>query len=245
MRKSYKIIFEDEDLVVLDKSGHVLTIEDRYDPIKKNLKSMMVNRFGNIYVVHRLDYETSGIILFAKNENSHKILSKQFEERKVIKTYLALTKKPDKKEGIITTSISAHPMKHGIYIPDENGKSAKTEFQVIKEFQKYALVKLNPFTGRTHQIRVHLKSIGAPLLTDKKYGLFDVFYLSQIKKVRLSRDQTEQPLIRRSSLHAYQLEFQHPMQDRPMKFTSSLHKDMKAVCYQLEKQFGSNKIYSL
>ncbi len=245
MRKSYKIIHEDDDLVVLDKSGHVLTIEDRYDPVKKNLKSMMINRFGKIYVVHRLDYETSGVILFARNEKSHKNLSQQFEDRKVKKTYLALTKNPDESTGVISAPISTHPVKHGIYIPDEHGKQARTEYETLKTFHNYALVKLTPITGRTHQIRVHLKSMGAPLLTDKKYGMSDAFYLSQIKKVRMGRDQTERPLINRSSLHAYLLEFTHPSENRALSFIAPLHKDMKAVVYQFEKHFGVTEYQSL
>ena len=235
MRKSYNIIYEDNDIVVLDKKGGVLTVPDRFDPTKKNLKSMMINRFGNIYVVHRLDFETSGVILFAKNEKSHQVLSEQFESRTVKKEYLALTKKPNVPKGNIDARIDEHPSKKGNYIISQTGKSALSEYEVIKAMGKYALLSIRIHTGRTHQIRVHLKHSGAPLITDNKYGLYSAFYLSQLKKIKLGKYQTEKPLLERSSLHSSQLTITHPSLGREMTFNAPLHKDMKAVIYQLEK----------
>ena len=235
MRKSYNLIHEDQDIIVLDKSGHVLTIEDRFDPTRKNLKSMMVNRFGEIYVVHRLDFETSGVIIFARNPEAHKSLQEQFSNRTVTKIYHALTRTPSEEKGSIDDNIGESKSERGTYKVDKEGKRALTRYEVIENLGRYSLLELQIFTGRTHQIRVHLKSIGAPLLTDKKYGQFQEFYLSQIKKIRINRDQEERPLLQRSSLHAYQLTFVHPQTKKEVTFQSDYHKDMRATLFQLRK----------
>ena len=235
MKKSYQLIYDDQDIIVLDKAGHVLTIPDRFDQSKKNLKSMMDNRFGSIYVVHRLDFETSGVIIFARNEAAHQNLSEQFYNQKITKEYLAITVAPEEEQGIISAPIEEIDSKRGSYKTGRRGKESTTEFEVIERFGKYALLKLTPYTGRTHQIRVHLKHNKTPLVTDKKYGKSNEFYLSQLKKVRLRKHENERPLLKRSSLHSYQLSFQHPSDNRALTFSAPLHKDMKAVIYQLQK----------
>ncbi len=235
MKKSYNIIYEDEDIVVLDKSAHVLSIEDRYDPTRKNLRTMLTNRFEKIFVVHRLDMETSGVMVFAKNEIAHAHLSEQFQNRQVQKKYSAICKCPRESKGVIDISIGAHHSKKGIYTAAKDGKQALTEYEIIKSLGAYALVSLNIKTGRTHQIRVHMKHIGAPLLTDKKYGLHESFFLSQIKKIRLKKDDDERPLLSRTALHSSTLSFSHPTSTESLTFSAPLHKDMKAVIFQLEK----------
>ena len=161
MRKSYEIIYTDDDIVVLNKAGHVLTIEDRFDPTRKNLRSMLINRFGTIYVVHRLDLETSGVIVFAKNELAHKHLQHQFEARSVNKIYQAISRMPKKENGVIQDQIIESNSKKGSYKTGSGGKSAQTEYKVLQKYGPYALLELKILTGRTHQIRVHLQSIGA------------------------------------------------------------------------------------
>ena len=235
MRKSYELIYDDDDIIVLNKSGHVLTIPDRFDPTRKNLKTMMDNRFGDSFVVHRLDYETSGVIIFAKTETAMKSLSEQFEKRQIEKEYRAICLGPIEDEGVIESAIQESKSKKGKYVAGKVGKSSKTSFEVIERFGQFAFIKLIPYTGRTHQIRVHLKHYGAPLLTDSKYGLNNSFYLSQIKRVRLKRNEAERPLLNRSSLHSYELGFLHPRTGQKTIFNAPLHKDMKAVLNQLEK----------
>lgn len=235
MKKSYELIYDDEDIIVLNKSGHVLTIPDRFDASRKNLKSMMDNRFGRSFVVHRLDYETSGIIIFARTEVALKSLSEQFEHRRVKKEYHAICLAPIENEGVIEFALKESRSKRGKYVIGKNGKSSKTSFEVMKRFGKYAYVRLIPYTGRTHQIRVHLKHYGAPLITDSKYGLNSSFYLSEIKRIRLKSNEAERPLLSRCSLHAFQLEFTHPRTGITNTYKAPLHKDMKAVLNQMEK----------
>ncbi len=235
MRKPYAVIHEDDHIVVVDKKAHTLSVPDRFDPTKPNLRDLLISRYGQIYVVHRLDMETSGVMVFAKDEESHAHLSDQFENRKVVKTYLALCQHPVENSGTIHTHIAESKSKKGMYIASLKGKEALTDYKVIKSLDRYALVALRIHTGRTHQIRVHMKHIGAPLITDSKYGLSATFYLSQIKKLKFNRDQEERPLMSRSSLHSHQLTIIHPKTEVKASFESPLHKDMKAVVFQLEK----------
>lgn len=233
-------MYEDESIVVLDKSAKVLTIEDRFDPIRPNLRAMLRRRYGEIFVVHRLDMETSGVLVFAKTVAAHSHLSMQFQNNEVGKLYHALCLAPSEDQGIIDIGLAEHKSAKGKYITSEKGKKALSKFKVLKRIHRYALVEITIQTGRTHQIRVHMKHIGAPLLTDRKYGLAEAFYLSEIKKFRLGKDQKENALISRTSLHSYQLEFTHPDTLKRIAFRAEYHKDMKAVIYQLEK-FSKNK----
>jgi len=237
MRKPFAIIYEDDEIIVLDKAARVLTLPDRFDPIKPNLRALLLKMYGDIYVVHRLDVETSGVMVFAKNEKSHAHLSEQFQNRSVNKVYQALTQYPHEDEGIVEIGIEEHRTKKGKYIASLEGKESKTSYKVIKKIHHFALVELTIHTGRTHQIRVHMKHIGAPLLTDKKYGLYEAFYLSQIKKLKFNRDKVERPLLSRSSLHSARLSFTHPTTGAKSTYEAPLHKDMKAVIFQLEKQY--------
>ncbi len=237
MKKAFKITYEDEDIVVINKRPHVLSIPDRFDPTLPNLRDLLAKVSEEVYVVHRLDKETSGIMIFAKNSAAHSSLSTSWEEGQVKKNYLALTLHPRESSGTITASLKENPQKKGQYITSVNGKSAHTSYEVIASWQRYALLKIAIMTGRTHQIRVHMKHIGAPLMVDKKYGISDAFYLSSLKKVKYNRDQEERPLLSRSSLHAHQLILPHPRTKKMMTFEAELQKDMKAVVYQLNKKF--------
>ena len=239
--KKLSIIYEDNDLVVVDKKANVLTIQDRYDSTKPNLKAILKSRNEGIYVVHRLDLETSGLLVFAKNEESHAHLSDQFQNRTVEKVYLAICQSPIQDEGKIDTGIIEHKTKKGRYIAALKGKQSSTEYRVVKRLGQFALVEIKIHTGRTHQIRVHMKHIGASLLVDSKYGLYDEFKLSQIKKLKFKRDAEERPLLSRSALHSSRLTITHPKSGKRMTFEAPLHKDMKAVIFQLEKTMGRAK----
>jgi RluA family pseudouridine synthase len=232
------IIYEDEHIIAINKPAHLLSIPDRYNSTKENLKNTLKERFGEIYVVHRLDKETSGIIVFAKTEESHKYLNEQFQEGTAKKIYLAICLHPQESEGTIDNYIAESPHARGTYIVAKKGKRALTEYKVIESFQKYALIELKIATGRTHQIRVHMKHIGAPMLTDSKYGLAPQFMLSEIKRFRKKRDVEERPLMSRTSLHSASLEINHPATGKLMRFLAPLPKDMTATISQLRKIFN-------
>lgn len=231
------IIYEDENIIAINKEPNVLSIPDRYDSHQANLKGLLKKKFGEIYVVHRLDKETSGIILFAKDSESHKALNEQFQEGIAKKIYLALCAVPSEEKGIIDNFIAESEFATGTYVVAKKGKRAITEFEVIESYKKYALIRVKIATGRTHQIRVHMKFIGAPLMTDAKYGLSNEFRLSEIKKYRTKKNEEERPLLSRSSLHSSFLSVIHPKTKELISFEAPLPKDMAATIYQLKKVF--------
>ena len=238
MKQAYDIIFEDEDLVVVNKSPLILTIPDRFAPEKPNLYHLLGERYEKIFTVHRLDKETSGILVFAKTEEAHKHLSEQFSGRTVEKIYYALVEGHlHQEEGVIDKFIAPHPQHPDKMVIATRGKRSVTHFKVVEYFKNYTLVEANIKTGRTHQIRVHFQAIGYPLAVDAMYGRKDVFLLSQVKmsKYRLGKNEEERPLMARSSLHAWQLTFEHPRTGEPMVFEAPLPKDFAAVLQQLRK----------
>ena len=242
MKKDHEIVFEDDHIVVVNKSAGLLTIPDRYQHDKRNLSSLMIERYGEIFVVHRIDRETSGLIMFAKNAEAHKELSEAFSERKIQKTYLAIVQgTPTPLEDRIETFLVKSETERSKIIVFKKGKWSITDYKVLESYdRKYSLVEVIILTGRTHQIRVHMKHIGNPLLVDSKYNNKEEFKLSEIKKrkFRLGKDQEERPLITRHTLHAATLGFDHPITGEHMDFHIPLPKDMKAVVNQMRKVVG-------
>ncbi|UEG50030.1 RNA pseudouridine synthase [Ferruginibacter lapsinanis] len=229
-------IFENEDFVILNKPAGVLSIPDRTQS-EPSLKDMLIEKYGSILTVHRLDRETSGIILFAKNETAHKYFSKQFEERGVEKFYMGLVHgTPIHKTGTIDAAIMENPVFKGQMVINKKGKPSVTDYEVIEELGKYSLVKFQIHTGRTHQIRVHAKNIGHPIVCDPLYGDGKPVLLSSFKKkFKLSKhDEEERPILNRVALHSYQLKFKDAA-GKPFDLTAELPKDIRALMQQLKK----------
>ena len=233
----WKIVLEDDDIIIVDKPAKLLTIPDRYDPNIENLFTSLKNYRTELYINHRLDKDTSGLILFSKNEETHKKMSELFELRKIEKIYLAiLNNTPDILSGKIDMPIaSSNSAKNGVRI-DPSGKHAISYYEVLESFRRHSLVKVKIETGRTHQIRVHMKSIYCPLICDEIYGDGKAFLLSQIKvKYKKNRFEKERPLVDRVALHSHSLSFKHPNSGNLIKIESELPKDMKAALNQLRK----------
>ena len=215
----------------------MLTIPDRYDPEIENLYGSLKSYKGDIFINHRLDKDTSGLILFSKTEEAHKTMSAQFENREIEKIYLAiLTNTPDIESGKIDMPISkSNSVKKGVVI-DPKGKEAITYYQVVESFARHALVRLKIETGRMHQIRVHMKSIYCPLVCDNIYGDGRPFLLSHVKhKYKRNKHDVERPLLSRVGLHSHRLSIKHPESGEEMCFEQELPKDMRAVVNQLRK----------
>jgi len=239
MKNKPSIIFEDDDIIVLNKPAHYLTIPDRFVAERANLTTFLKDRLEDVFVVHRLDKETSGVILFAKNAAAHRNLSMQFEARTVDKIYLALVEgSVHKEEGEINQPIANNMRDKGRMIIASRGKPSLTLYQVIERFKNYTLVEANIKTGRTHQVRVHFEVIGYPLAVDSLYGRKDAFLLSEVKmkKYRRGKDVIEEkPLMSRTTLHAAKVTFNHPSTNESITFEAELPKDFRAVLNQLRK----------
>lgn len=234
------IIFEDDDIIIAQKAAEMLAIPDRFDHSKPSLSGELTKIHGKIFIVHRLDRETSGLIVFAKNEFAHRHLSMQFEgKEEVQKIYLALLDGVINTEGgTIEKGIDKHPTLPGKMIVSKQGKYSLTHYTVIEKFKHFSLVEADIKTGRTHQIRVHFQSIGYPLAIDAMYGRRSALCASDIKQrgFKLSKYQEEErPLMSRTTLHAHKLSFLHPSTNERVNFVSELPKDFSALIKQLQR----------
>jgi len=217
------IIFENDDFVVVNKPSGLLSIPDRLQS-GDSLKSFLQKKYGQIFTVHRLDKDTSGLIAFAKNEHAHKFLSQAFEERLVDKNYL----------GIVYGPIIEHPAKNGLMVVNKKGKPAITHYRVLEELGSFSYLSFNIETGRTHQIRLHMQSIGHSIVCDSLYGNETPIFVSSFKRnYKLSKlEEEERPILQRLGLHSFQLKFKD-RQNREQQFEAALPKDMKALLQQL------------
>jgi RluA family pseudouridine synthase len=235
--KEFKKIYEDDFILVINKAPLVLTIPDRWNDKLPSLQSLLKQEYNEIFTVHRLDRDTSGIMVYAKNAEIHKYLNTLFEKQEIEKIYHAIVEGQFDDEPIeVDIPILTDPANKGKSIPSARGKSSLTKVKLIKNFRNSALVKCMLVTGRHHQIRVHLSAIGHPLLVDNIYGNNEEFKVSSIKKkFNLKKNTTENPMIIRNTLHAYSLKFIHPITNQEVEFTAEYPKDFAATIQVLEK----------
>jgi len=240
-RQVLEILFENEDLVILNKPAGVLSIPDRFVPEKPNLVHQLEQKYEKAWIVHRLDKDTSGAICFALNAETHRDLSLQFQERSVEKYYWAildgLLSKPS---GTIDLGIAPHPVTKGKMIGSRRGKKATTEYKVLETFKYFSLVEAEIKTGRTHQIRVHFASLGHPLAVDELYGNRAALFFSEIKRKNFNKgkNEEERPFFQRLTLHAQRIAFTNPADGERIEVSAPLPKDFQALTRQLEKWLG-------
>jgi 23S rRNA pseudouridine955/2504/2580 synthase/23S rRNA pseudouridine1911/1915/1917 synthase len=238
MKQQLNIIHEDDHLVIVNKPAPFLTIPDRFQKDKPNIYNQLQDHYGEIFIVHRLDKETSGVICFARTSEAHKHLSQQFEHRKTEKHYHAIVSgTPASDTGTVDEPIAKHPQIGGKMTIFKKGKAAVSHYTVLERFQQHSLLDIRIETGRTHQIRVHLAHIHHPLAVDAIYAKKDAFYLSSIKRrtYQENRYGEERPLMTRISLHAFQLTLQHPDTQERMTFEAPYPKDFRATMQQLRR----------
>ncbi|HLO81676.1 MAG TPA: RluA family pseudouridine synthase [Chitinophagaceae bacterium] len=232
-----KIIYEDDNLVAVNKPSGLLSIPDRFDAKIPSLKNILAEKYGDIFVIHRIDRDTSGIILFARNEDAHRYYSMAFEERKIAKKYLGLVHgTPSPASGTIDKPIAHHPVLKGKMVVHKNGKPSVTHYRTLDSFGLFSIVEFEIETGRTHQIRVHMQDKGNPIACDPLYGTAEPIFLSRIKRnFKMSKNQeVEIPMLNRLALHAHSLEFKTPS-GNTVKLEAELFKDMQATLTQLRK----------
>jgi 23S rRNA pseudouridine1911/1915/1917 synthase len=235
-KSKYDIIFENDDFVAVSKPSGMLTIPDR-EQTEKSLKEYLTDKYGSIFIVHRLDKDTSGLILFAKNEATHKYLCKIFEERRVKKYYLGIVVgEPAQPSGIIDAPITDHLTRKGMMTVHRSGKESQTGYEVLESNRHFSVVSFQLFTGRTHQIRVHAKHIGNPLACDPLYGDGKPVLLSAVKKnYKLGKQEDEEcAIINRLALHSYKLNFEDAY-GVEMELAAPPPKEFRALMQQLKK----------
>ncbi|HUB87942.1 MAG TPA: RluA family pseudouridine synthase [Verrucomicrobiae bacterium] len=253
------VLFEDENLLALDKPARLLTSPDRYDPNRPNLMKLLhtgiadgkpwarergLNYLSN---AHRLDFETSGIILLAKNKNVLVALADLFGTEKPLKKYVALVRgEPPAEQFEVDAKLAPHPVKIGLMRVDpKNGKKSKTKFEVLENFSRfgYVLLRCEPLTGRTHQIRIHAAHVGLKIAGDELYG-GKFLWLSRLKAdYRLKPGREERPLISRVALHAEELQLPHPVTKETLTITAPWPKDLTvAVKYLRRYNLATNPL---
>jgi len=237
MKLTELIIQETANWVAINKPSGLLSIPDR-EGKEISLKQMLIEQYGNIFTVHRIDRDTSGLIIFARNEAAHKHLSQQFESRQTEKYYQGLViGSVVPANGSIDAPIAEHPVQKGLMVIHRQGKDALTDYEVLRDFRLYSWMQFRIHTGRTHQIRVHMKQLGHPLVADELYGDGKPFLLSGIKpKFKLSKYELEErPILSRLALHAFSLRVTD-VDGSMVSIEAPLPKDMRATLQQLEKR---------
>lgn len=235
------ILFEDDHILALHKPSGLLSIPDRKGELP-SLKRMLEEKYPQIFTVHRLDRDTSGLIVFAKDALTHQHLSKIFEERQVIKIYYGLVLGTVLKEhDMIDAPIKESSITPGKMLIHAKGKPSVTEYWLENAFRNYSFLKFQIHTGRTHQIRVHMQHMGHPIVMDDVYGDGIPLKLSAIKRnFKLSKfAEEEKPMINRLALHAFSLSFE--MNGKHYQLEAPLPKEFTATIKQLEKHNALSK----
>lgn len=241
----YTVIYSDDDIIVLNKRSGLLIAADRYDPDAPRLDLLAEKEFGRIFAVHRIDKDTSGIVIYARNEEAHKNLSMQFEKREVKKVYHCLINgRPLWNELHVDLPLLPDgDARHRTIVNKRLGKKSVTDFKVLGNCGPYTWIEARPLTGRTHQIRVHLAENKFCIVCDPLYsGNQKPIRLSELKKRYNGDTYEERPLLNRLALHAYQITITHPSKGEPMTFVAPYQKDMDSTRKQLAKIFGCDPL---
>ena len=232
------ILFEDDVMIAFDKPSGLLVAPDRWDKQRKNLMTLVHDRMGHgVANVHRLDADTSGVLLCSKTKPALDYLSGQFQSKTVEKRYLAMVVgSPPEDSFVVDRPIREDERNPGrVRTVPKAGKASVTEFTVLERFGAFTWLQCRPLTGRTHQIRVHLAYAKLPILNDAFYGDLNVqLLLSDLKRGYKGRAD-EKPLVARLALHAAELTVKHPTTRDPVTIQSSLPNDFEVALKYLRK----------
>jgi tRNA pseudouridine32 synthase/23S rRNA pseudouridine746 synthase len=232
------ILFNDKALLVVNKPAGLSTLPDGYNPSLPHIKSVLEQQYGLLWIVHRLDKETSGVLLLARSAEAHRSLNTQFEKRMVSKVYHALVVgNPEWQEKTVNLPLRPNgDRRHRTVVDPQAGKPAVTHLKILERLGHYSLVEVIPETGRTHQIRAHLSASGFFILGDKLYG-WRINIQPAEKEVRYQQDPSlSQRLTEGMGLHARSLEITHPFSGEKMKFEAPYPAELARVLQQLREE---------
>jgi 23S rRNA pseudouridine1911/1915/1917 synthase len=254
----FTVVYEDDRIVAVNKAAGVSVGADRYDPLRERLDKAVEAALGleRIYIVHRIDHDTSGLVVFAKDPDTHRALSLAFEGRQVKKRYIAVVRgRPlwsasEEGEGFACDLplVPNGNKRHQTIVDRYQGKKSLTKFRLLGSVSggggALSVVEAVPETGRTHQIRAHLSALGFPLVCDELYGKPQPVYLSQFKRGWRGNPLDEKPLLARLGLHAAHAElpgFSRSLSGEGgvLALDAPLPRDMAALLRQMEKAAGN------
>lgn len=225
------LLFEDENFLLVNKPPFLSTLEDRNTP--ENLLKLVRQEFPEASVGHRLDKETSGVLVVTKNQEAYRHIAMQFENRKVAKVYHAVADgRHDFQDKVVNLPIEKQNDGH-VRI-GRQGKPSETIFKTLEIFKQHSLIECRPVTGRMHQIRIHLSFNKAPIAGDIYYGGKPVLLSSLKKGFKLSKNTEEEPFIKRFALHALKINFLG-LDGNLIEAEAPYPKDFKALLNQLSR----------
>lgn len=240
MNQSFKIevLYRDEALLVVNKPAGLASLPDGYNPSLPHIKSVLEQEAGALWMVHRLDKETSGVLILARSAQAHRSLNTQFEHHEIRKVYHAMVQgNPAWQEQTVRLPLRPNGDRHHRTVVDpEKGKPAVTHFRVLERYEAYCLVEAIPETGRTHQIRAHLNALGLSIVGDRLYGRSIVPQDGHVEQHARPGNDSPIPLRGRMGLHALSLEITHPLSGAKMIFSASYPAEMKEALEKLRSK---------
>lgn len=243
---SLNILFEDEDIIIINKQAGVVVHPGKGNytgtlvhGLKHHCKKLStLNDVLRPGIVHRLDQETSGVMVVAKTNNAHSNIAAQFQDRTVEKTYIGISwGRWIDKEGCIDVSLKRNRKNPMTFCVDESGRNAVTHFKVLQEFRYMSVVEFYPKTGRTHQIRIHAMHMNHPIVHDEKYN-------GGVNRTKGFLPEVQRDIkllvkkLGRHALHAKQLSFNHPVSGERVNFTAELPQDMQTMIDHMQTHYG-------
>ena len=236
MNEEITVLHVDSSIIAVNKPAGLLSAPDRYDPEALIASRELEMEYGRLIPVHHLDIDTTGVLIYARHEDAYRALVAAFEDRSVMRRYHAIVEgRPSWTQTVCDFALTPDGDRMHRTIIDGAGKPASTEFVVLGVYSKMGIVEARPLTNRAHQVRIHLAALDYPIACDPLYGDGKPLFLSRIKRRWKGDEASERPLMTRTALHLFSIEFAHPATGASMTIEAPYPKDFRAVVTQLRK----------